>query len=157
MNKERLKQMNNFIVKPFTEEYIDRVTQIDKLSFTIPWSRESFLRELENNNNANYIVLFKDDILIAYAGIWLILDEGHITNVAVHPNYRMQGAGTCLMNSLIEICHNNNITSMTLEVRKSNVEALKLYKKYNFAQEGLRKFYYADNNEDAIIMWKYNI
>lgn len=149
--------MNNFIVKPFAEEYVDKVTYIDKLCFTIPWSRESFLRELENNNNANYIVLFKDDILIAYAGIWLILDEGHITNVAVHPDYRMQGAGTCLMDTLIAICHKNNIISMTLEVRKSNADALKLYRKYNFVEEGVRKFYYADNKEDAIIMWKYNV
>lgn len=149
--------MNNFIVKPFEEKYVDEVTTIDALSFTIPWSRESFLRELENNNNANYIVLFKDDMLIAYAGIWLILDEGHITNVAVHPDYRKQGAGTCLMDTLIKICHKNNITSMTLEVRKSNADALKLYRKYDFVQEGIRKFYYADNSEDAIIMWKYDV
>lgn len=149
--------MNDFIIKPFAKEYVDEVTVIDKLSFKIPWSRESFLRELETNDNAHYIVLFNDDKLIGYAGIWLILDEGHITNVAVHPAYRTQGAGTRLMDALIEICHKNNIISMTLEVRKSNTDALSLYKKYDFVEEGVRKFYYADNKEDAIIMWKYNV
>jgi [ribosomal protein S18]-alanine N-acetyltransferase len=149
--------MINFVVKPFAEEYVDEVTLLDKLCFSIPWSREAFLRELKSNDIANYVVLFKDEKLVGYAGIWLILDEGHITNVAVHPEYRTQGAGTRLMDALIEICHKRNIISMTLEVRKSNLAALKLYEKYNFVQKGIRKFYYADNKEDAIIMWKYNV
>lgn len=149
--------MNNIEILSLKHEHIQSILVIDSLSFPTPWSKKSFENEIENNKFAKYIVAKKDDIVIGYAGMWLILDESHITNIAVHPEYRGIGAGNCLLEALIEICRIESVNHMTLEVRKSNVVAQNLYKKYGFAQEGLRKGYYGDNKEDALIMWKHNI
>ncbi len=86
--------------------------------------------------------------------MWLIIDECHITNIAVHPYYRRLGIGNILMNEIIEICKKYNITGITLEVRESNTAAKSLYYKYGFKDSGIRKGYYADNNENALLMWK---
>jgi len=141
----------------FKQEHIDGIIMIETLTFPTPWSKESFEKELETNKFARYIVAKKDNIVIGYAGMWLILDEGHITNIAVHPEYRGIGAGNRLLESLIEICKIESIHHITLEVRKSNIIAQNLYKKYGFIEEGVRKEYYGDNKEDAIIMWKHNV
>jgi len=102
-------------------------------------------------------VAVKDNLVVGYGGVWLILDEGHITNIAVHPEYRGIGVGNAILEALIEICKIEQITSMTLEVRKSNTIAQNLYKKYGFLEEGIRKNYYTDTKEDGVIMWKYNL
>ncbi|HBH3031979.1 TPA: ribosomal protein S18-alanine N-acetyltransferase, partial [Clostridioides difficile] len=88
-----------------------------------------------------------------YVGIWLILDEGHINNVAVHSDYRGKKIGDKLIKGIVDLCKDNNIASMTLEVRASNKIAQNLYRKYGFKMGGIRKEYYSDNKEDAIIMW----
>ncbi|MCH5138531.1 ribosomal protein S18-alanine N-acetyltransferase [Clostridiaceae bacterium UIB06] len=149
--------MNDIEILSLKLEHVDSVLKIDVLSFPTPWSRESFEREIEVNKFARYVVAKKDGVVIGYAGMWLILDEGHITNIAVHPEYRGIGAGNLLLESLIEICQTESITSLTLEVRKSNLVAQNLYKKYGFLEQGIRKGYYGDNKEDAVIMWKHNI
>jgi [ribosomal protein S18]-alanine N-acetyltransferase len=149
--------MNNIEILSLKFEHIDSVIKIDALSFPTPWSRESFERELEINKFARYVVAKQDGIVIGYAGMWLILDEGHITNIAVHPEYRGIGAGNLLLEALIEICRIDSINSLTLEVRKSNLVAQNLYKKYGFLEQGIRKGYYGDNKEDAVIMWKHNV
>jgi len=89
--------------------------------------------------------------------MWVVLDEAHITNIAVHPEYRGIGAASAIMEGLMELCRLENIAAITLEVRKSNIVAQSLYKKYGFVEEGLRKAYYVDNKEDAIIMWNHNV
>jgi ribosomal-protein-alanine acetyltransferase len=149
--------MNNIEILSLKFEHIDSVLKIDALSFPTPWSRESFERELEINKFARYVVAKQDGIVMGYAGMWLILDEGHITNIAVHPEYRGIGAGNLLLEALIEICRIDSINSLTLEVRKSNLVAQNLYKKYGFLEQGIRKGYYGDNKEDAVIMWKHNV
>ncbi|MBI6873188.1 ribosomal protein S18-alanine N-acetyltransferase [Clostridium aciditolerans] len=149
--------MNDIDILSLKLEHIDSVLVIDTLCFPTPWSRESFQKEIENNKFARYIVAKKGEVVIGYAGMWLILDEGHITNIAVHPEYRGIGAGKLLLEALIEICKIESINSITLEVRKSNIVAQSLYKKYGFVEEGIRKEYYGDNREDAIIMWKHSI
>lgn len=149
--------MNDIDILSLKLEHIDSVLVIDTLCFPTPWSRESFQKEIENNKFARYIIAKKGDVVIGYAGMWLILDEGHITNIAVHPEYRGIGAGKLLLEALIEICRIESINSITLEVRKSNIVAQSLYKKYGFVEEGIRKEYYGDNREDAIIMWKHSI
>lgn len=103
---------------------------------------------------AKYIVAVVDGNVAGYGGIWLILDEGHITNIAVDEKYRGLGLGSKLLEGLIQLCIDRNIRAMTLEVRKSNEVAKSLYKKYGFIEYGIRPNYYQDNNEDAIIMWK---
>ena len=136
--------------------HVDGICDINSLSFPIPWSRMAVENEIVNENSL-YIVAVKDDMVIGYAGTWLILDEGHITNIAVHPNFRSLGIASSLLDELINQCKNYAIHNMTLEVRKSNIPAQNLYKKFGFVEAGIRKNYYSDNGEDAIIMWLYDI
>lgn len=107
-----------------------------------------------NNKLARYIVAVHDDKVIGYCGIWLVLDEGDITNIAVDPDYRGQHISSLILSNIIELCRNEKISSITLEVRKSNVIAQSLYKKFGFISEGVRKGYYQDNGEDCILMRK---
>lgn len=138
-------------------EDLDAVEQIEALSFAIPWSRESFRMELQENRCALYMVLTHDDIAVAYGGAWVVIDEGHVTNIAVHPDYRGLGYGEAVTRSLMAQCAHVGVEWMTLEVRKSNAVAQNLYAKLGFAPVGLRKGYYEDNGEDALIMNNENI
>lgn len=148
--------MNNIVIVPFKEEHIDDIFRISSMSFVTPWTRESIEEELKNKF-ARYVVAKLDDVVIGFGGVWLVLDEGHITNIAVHPEYRGIGAGDMIVEALIEICKIEGIVSMTLEVRKSNIIAQTLYKKHGFIEEGIRKGYYTDTKEDAVIMWRYDL
>ncbi|HOQ01635.1 MAG TPA: ribosomal protein S18-alanine N-acetyltransferase [Acetivibrio clariflavus] len=148
--------INNIEISRLSLDDIDDLMAVEKLSFTIPWSREAFIEEITNNKFARYIVAKVNGKAIGYAGFWKVFDEGHITNVAVHPEYRRIGVGFLLVKSLIDMAEEENITRMTLEVRKSNIPAQNLYAKFGFKVEGFRKEYYADNKEDAIIMWREN-
>lgn len=142
-------------VEPMKIEDLQDVMEIETLSFAVPWSRNSFLYELLENERAFYWVA-KETFgrIIGYIGMWVVLDEGHITNVAVHPNFRRRGAGEALMNELIRGSRLNGVSHLTLEVRFSNQAAQQLYTKLGFVEAGIRRRYYADNNEDAIIMWR---
>jgi ribosomal-protein-alanine N-acetyltransferase len=144
--------MNNLVVEPMTAENLLEVVEINNLCLTTPWSFESLKNELENKF-CKYIVIKKDDVVIGYAGLWLIIDEAHITNIAVDPDYRGIGASNVLMDNIIKICVERNIPSITLEVRENNIVARNLYYKYGFIEEGLRKNYYGEN-QNAIIMWR---
>ncbi|WP_077369648.1 ribosomal protein S18-alanine N-acetyltransferase [Anaerosalibacter sp. Marseille-P3206] len=144
----------DIIIKEMTEEHIDDVIEIEKISFTTPWSKDSFVVEITQNMLAKYVVAEADGKIVGYGGIWLIIDEGHITNIAVHKDYRGLGIGKKIIEGLIDVCSVRNIRAMTLEVRKSNEVAKNLYKQYGFKEYGIRPKYYADDNEDAIIMWK---
>lgn len=144
----------NIIIRDMKESDLDRIMEIEEKSFNPPWSREAFLLELTKNLLAKYIVAEVDGQVVGYGGIWLIIDEGHVTNIAVDEEYRGKGIGSKILEGLIQICRDRNMTAMTLEVRKSNVVAQSLYRKYGFKEYGIRKGYYQDNNEDAIIMWK---
>jgi len=148
--------INNIEISRLSLDDIDDLMAVEKLSFTIPWSREAFIEEITNNKFARYIVAKVNGKAIGYAGFWKVFDKGHITNVAVHPEYRRIGVGFLLVKSLIDMAEEENITRMTLEVRKSNIPAQNLYAKFGFKVEGFRKEYYADNKEDAIIMWREN-
>ncbi|GMG95679.1 ribosomal protein S18-alanine N-acetyltransferase [Tepidimicrobium xylanilyticum] len=141
-------------IREMREEDLDRVMEIEAETFNPPWSREAFLLELTKNILAKYIVVLADGEIAGYGGVWLIIDEGHITNIAIDKKYRGLGLGKALLEGLIQICVDRNIRAITLEVRKSNEVAKSLYKKYGFIEYGIRPNYYHDNNEDAIIMWK---
>lgn len=132
---------------------IDDVVEVENNCFSIPWSKASFLREIENNEVALYLVAKIENKAVGYIGVWRIIDEGHITNVAVHSDYRGLGIGSMLVSELLSLCKKDGINSFTLEVRKSNDIAQKLYRKYGFEERGIRKNYYEDNKEDAVIMW----
>lgn len=143
---------NNLIIEEMKENDIDGVFEVEKNCFEDYWSKDSFKKEL-SNNLAKYLVAKIDNKVVGYVGIWFVVDEGHITNVAVHEDYRGQKIGDQLIKELVQVCKNNKIISMTLEVRASNVVAQNLYKKYGFKMAGIRKEYYSNNKEDAIIMW----
>ena len=143
---------NNIIIRPMTIDDVDEVYVVEEDCFVDPWSKESIRKELKNNL-ARYLVAQLDDKIVGYVGIWFVVDEGHITNVAVHSDYRGKKIGDKLVKEMIELCKENNIVAMTLEVRASNIVAQNLYRKYGFKMGGIRKEYYSDNKEDAIIMW----
>ena len=134
-------------------EDIDQVYEIENLSFTTPWSRESFKSELLQNDLARYLVAKVNGKVAAYGGMWIVLDEAHITNIAVHPEYRGRKIGETLVKALLRMAKENKAADITLEVRASNNAARKLYKKLGFKDGGRRKGYYEDTGEDAIIMW----
>lgn len=134
-------------------EHLDQVLEIEKMSFPLPWSRQSFEFEIMQNEFAHYIVVMNDQKVLGYAGLWVVLDEAHVTNVAVHPDFRGNRIGFLLMKEIMRRASLKGAYKITLEVRPSNAIALKLYRSLGFKELGLRKKYYSDNNEDAIIMW----
>ena len=142
----------NISVDLMKEEDIDSVLEISSLSFSIPWSKDSYIQEL-TNPIARYLVAKIDNKVVGFIGTWIVLEESHITNIAIHPNNRKQGIGSSLLEEFLKYCKNKGCIAFTLEVRNSNKAARTLYEKYNFKQEGIRKGYYEDTKEDAIIMW----
>jgi len=141
-------------VRSMKKTDIDKVVEIENKCFSIPWSRDSFEREIRDNLLAKYFVIEYNDKLVGYGGMWFIVDEAHITNIAIHPDYRGLKLGSVLLESMIDYAERIKIYKMTLEVRKGNEIAQKLYKKYGFVEYGIRPKYYSDNNEDAIVMWR---
>ena len=143
---------NNIVIRPMTKDDVEDVYKVEEDCFVDPWSKESIRKELKNDL-ARYLVAEIDGEIVGYVGVWFVVDEGHITNVAVHSNYRGKKIGDKLVKEMVELCRQSNIVAMTLEVRVSNIVAQNLYKKYGFKMGGIRKEYYSDNKEDAIIMW----
>ncbi|MBS3970323.1 MAG: ribosomal protein S18-alanine N-acetyltransferase [Clostridia bacterium] len=133
---------------------IDQVLEVERLSFPSPWSRNAFEAELHDNLFAHYFVAEQDETIVGYAGMWMVLDEAHVTNIAVHPAFRGLNYGKRLTQELIIQAFKLGANRITLEVRVSNLVARNLYKGLGFREVGVRKGYYSDNNEDAIIMWK---
>lgn len=148
--------MSDVVIRRATEKDIKRIADLDKLCFSTPWSENAFDRELKENELAFYILAEVKDTgrIVGYAGVWLINEEGHITNVAVHPEYRRKHIGMAIVEVLMKESRKRADTrTFTLEARKSNVAAIELYKKFGFSEVGIRKGYYQENNEDAVVMW----
>lgn len=143
---------NECTVRRMTLEDLDDVTAIEAATFPIPWSRESFRQELERNVAARYLVAVKNERVIGYAGAWIILDESHITNIAIAEAERGHGYGRLLTTALMQYLSNLGAAYATLEVRRSNLRAQNLYESLEFVRLGVRKQYYEDNREDAFIM-----
>lgn len=145
--------MHNGIVRPMLLDDLEAILEIERVSFSTPWSKESFKAELKDNDYARYFCLALDGRVIGYMGLWFILDEGHITNIAIAPEYRGQRWGEFLMRYVMRKMAAQGMDRMTLEVRVSNNQAQSLYKRLGFSTAGIRKGYYADTQEDAMIMW----
>ncbi len=131
---------------------VDQVEQIERATFAVPWSRASLEREVTENACARYLVVREGSEILGYAGMWFVLDEAHVTNVAVRADARGRGIGEALMRALIRLAAENGMTWMTLECRRSNQIAQNLYHKLGFIDVGYRKRYYEDNREDALVM-----
>ena len=133
---------------------IAKVAKVERACFSDPWSAFSFENELENEQTT-YVVAIKGEEIVGYGGMRYLADEGHIMKTAVCPQYRRQRVADGILKWLEKYCKKRGIIALTLEVRKSNVGAIKLYKKRGFKREGVRKEYYRNPEEDAVIMWKY--
>ncbi len=142
------------VITTMTMEDLDKVMEVEKASFLTPWSRQAFVRELTENAFAVYVVGRLGSKVVGYAGMWLIINEAHVTNIAVHPSYRRRHFGERLLQELIDRAKRNNCDRMTLEVRTGNLGAQAMYRRFGFVEQGLRRRYYTDTGEDAIIMWK---
>ena len=144
--------MNDAEIRFMRLKDIDTVAEIEEATFARPWSRESFRQEVTRNAVARYLVAEEDGQILGYAGAWIIMDESHITNIAVREDARGRGLGKRLTKELLQILSNLGACYTTLEVRVSNVRAQNLYKSLGFVSVGKRKRYYEDNNEDAYLM-----
>jgi ribosomal-protein-alanine N-acetyltransferase len=140
-------------IRLMDESDLDDVTKLEKLSFKTPWSREAFFNEMTKNQFAYYLVVELNKEIIGYCGLWVIIDESHITNIAIHPSYRRKGIGDYLFRGVMAMAKTLGARKMSLEVRVSNTTAQALYRKYGFQEGGIRKNYYTDNQEDALVMW----
>lgn len=143
--------MNEIIFDKLKPEYLDSLTELEKICFSVPWSRNLFKNDI-SNKTAYYVLAVLNDKVIGYCGLYKVLDEADITNIAVHPEFRKQGLAERMLENIIKHCELNKISKITLEVRKSNINAIKLYEKNAFKVVGERKNYYSDNNETAILM-----
>ena len=139
---------------------LDTVLDIDRLSFPLPWSERTYRYELlENRSSHMYVVeVVEDQIpkIVGYVGFWFIVDEAHISTLAVHPDYRGQGIGELLLRTALNGANDLDARIVTLEVRTSNDAAIRLYEKFDFKVVGSRPRYYRDNNEDALLMTRIN-
>lgn len=139
-------------IRRMTLADVEAVQAIEQATFAMPWSLQSFRDEMERNACARYLVAEDNGQVVGYTGAWMIFEEAHITNVAVEKNRRGQGIGRALMVALMQYAANLGVQYMTLEVRRSNLTAQALYQSLGFIQLSVRKHYYEDNGEDALLM-----
>ncbi|WP_028609381.1 ribosomal protein S18-alanine N-acetyltransferase [Paenibacillus harenae] len=144
---------NKLLFRSMTVADVPSIVAIEQQAFTCPWSTEAFINELTNNLFARYMVMELGGEIIGYGGMWIIMDEAHVTNIAVLSGYRGLGLGNRLLLELQRTAVFYGAAKMTLEVRVSNEIAQNLYRKHGFEPSGIRPRYYSDNDEDALIMW----
>ncbi|MBE6032909.1 MAG: ribosomal-protein-alanine N-acetyltransferase [Clostridiales bacterium] len=130
----------------------DAIAEIDRMVFPTPWG--DFRKELENEEKFLYVVAELNGKVIGFAGLWIILEEGDFTNVAIHPDHRGKGYGGTMLDLLLAEGEKRGVKAFTLEVRAGNERARSMYTARGFKEAGIRKAYYADNKEDALIMWR---
>lgn len=139
-------------IEPMRLDDLDAVHAIERASFSTPWPPHAYRSELETNRLATYLVVRADDAIVAFGGIWLMVDEAHVTTFAVHPAWRRRRVGERLILALLDLALERHANEATLEVRLSNLPARRLYEKYGFRPVGVRPRYYSDDQEDALIM-----
>lgn len=143
-----------YLIRKMTPQDLDQVMIIEREAFALPWSKESYLSELKNSF-ANYLICDWEGDMAGYGGIWVVFEEAHITNIAIGKDYRGSGLGRSLMLELEGMARAKQANRILLEVRPSNQAARQMYKHLGYMDTNLRKNYYVDNNEDAIIMTKF--
>ncbi len=138
------------MIKDFEEIHIDEVAEIERLSFTDAWSKKALLDSLKNE--FSHFKVYVEDKVLGYIGFYAVAGEGSITNVAVHPDKRGRGIGEKLVRAVIEEGERQKVEYITLEVRTSNETARRLYSKCGFVDMGIRKNFYSNPREDAVVM-----
>lgn len=140
-------------IETMTPADINDVRHIETVSFSTQWPSDAFYNELQSNRSAHYYVGRVAGRIVAYGGIWVVMEDSHVTTIAVDPDFRRRKFGEFMLAHLIDRAVEREAAWMTLEVRESNVGAQQLYRKYGFTTVATRKAYYSDNNENALIMW----
>lgn len=143
----------NIIVEPMKFEDLDEVYEIERISFSLPWSKQMWMDEMIKSQKANHLVARLDEKLVGYAGFWFIIDEAEIVNIAVHPDYRRKGIGELLLKEILSLAKSKGAKMVTLEVRETNEPAKSLYGKFDFQLIAIRKNFYKDTNENAYVYW----
>jgi [ribosomal protein S18]-alanine N-acetyltransferase len=139
-------------VEPMTVDDLEAVHAIERASFLVPWPEDAYRNELLTNRLASYLVARAGDEIVGFGGLWVMVDEAHITTFAVDPRWRRRGVGEWMLLALLDVAVARQAREATLEVRLSNMPARRLYEKYGFRPVGIRPRYYSDNGEDALIM-----
>jgi ribosomal-protein-alanine N-acetyltransferase len=139
-------------VEPMTLDDLDAVHAIERASFAVPWPDDAYRNEIRTNRLATYVVARIGEDVVGFAGLWVMVDEAHVTTFAVDPRWRRRGVGERMLLALLDIAVARQAREATLEVRLSNIPARKLYEKHGFRPVGIRVRYYSDNGEDALIM-----
>lgn len=140
------------LIEPMSLPDLADVHRIERVSFSVPWPDDAYRSELTGNRLASYLVARANGAVVGYAGIWMMVDEAHVTTFAVEPAWRRQRLGETLLVALLDLAIGRRAREATLEVRLSNLPARRLYEKYGFRPVGVRPRYYSDNGEDALIM-----
>jgi ribosomal-protein-alanine N-acetyltransferase len=143
----------NIHFRYMTLEDIQDVMHVEHTVFTSPWIEAAFYHELLHNRFATYFVVEVDGRIIGYCGVWVVFDDSNITNIALLPGHRGKKIGESLLRTAIQYATLRGAKKMSLEVRVSNTAAQNLYRKFGFQEGGIRKNYYTDNLEDALVMW----
>jgi len=146
--------MGRLKIRGMTCNDVDAVCEIEKASFSVPWSREIFVETLDNEDNEFYVAE-ADSEIAGYINLWYVLDEVTVANIAVAKDFRRKGIGGALMEYALDIAREKGMSAATLEVRQSNYPAIKLYESFGFESAGIRPDYYEKPREGAVIMWKY--
>ena len=147
----------SLVIESMTDADVKEVLRIEQQSFSTTWPSNAFYQELHENKLAHYFVGRVEGRVAAYGGIWVILEDSHITTIAVSPEFRGRKYGETLLLHLLDEAMTRGASWMTLEVRESNAVAQTLYRKYGFTTVSTRKGYYSDNNENALVMWAGNL
>ncbi|ASN07072.1 ribosomal protein S18-alanine N-acetyltransferase [Virgibacillus necropolis] len=145
--------MADLVIRQMELTDIDPVVEVEKASFGTPWSEDIFYQEVVKNQFAHYFVVEVDKKIIGYAGLWVVIDDAQITNIAIMPSYRGNKLGEKLFLFTMKQAMRLGSKRLSLEVRVSNIIAQRMYRKFGLVPGGLRKNYYTDNKEDALVMW----
>lgn len=145
--------MATLIIRKMSFNDIQDVVEVENKSFSTPWPEEIFYQEITKNDHAHYFVAELDNEVIGYAGMWVVIDDAQITNIAIIPKYRGYKIGEKLFQYVCEQAIKMGSQRLSLEVRASNEIAQRMYHKFGLVPGGIRKKYYTDNQEDAIVMW----
>ncbi|MFD1171232.1 ribosomal protein S18-alanine N-acetyltransferase [Oceanobacillus picturae] len=145
--------MSEITIRKMEIADVDQVMEVERVSFTTPWTTDIFYQEIVDNQYAYYYVIEWNGRIVGYVGTWVVLEDAQVTNIAIMPELRGNKLGEKLFQYMLLQIKLIGATRLSLEVRESNISAQKLYRKFGLVPGGIRKNYYTDNQEDAIVMW----